>query len=134
MGRPPKYKTVSEMQDKIDEYFETGRNTREVIIGTGANQKAIQVPVPTITGLCIFLGFCDRASFYDYGKKPGFSHTIKMAKQRMESYYEETMCMGGNPSGPIFALKNFGWSDKREIEHSGSVGILDEIRKKNKKS
>ena len=28
-----------------------------------------------------------------------------------------------NPSGPIFALKNFGWTDKQDVELSGGVKV-----------
>ena len=28
-----------------------------------------------------------------------------------------------NPSGPIFALKNFGWTDKQDVEVSGGVKV-----------
>jgi len=100
MGRPPKYKTAEELQKKIDEYFE-------------AHDKY------TISGLAYNLGFDGRQSFYDYEKKDEFSYTIKRARLRIEMYYEELLTKGGGISGSIiFALKNFGWTDKQEIEHS----------------
>ena len=95
-GRPPKFKTVQELEDKLDEYF---------------NREQYY----TITGLCLYLGFCDKCSFYDYEKKPEFSHAIKTARLRVESSYENHLHKQSN-SGAIFALKNFGWTDKQEID------------------
>ena len=108
-GRPPKYKTAEELQAKIEEYFATGMKKRLVEVGKGENKTVIEVPVPTITGLVLFLGFCDRRSFYDLESSDGFSHTIKRARTMIEQ-----LAIGGG-AGPIFALKNFGWQDKQEI-------------------
>ena len=118
-GRPPKYKDAKELQNEITKYFEDGMRTRTVIIGPTTNRTQIEIPVPTITGLALFLGFESRQSFYDYEKKPEFSHSIKRARTFIEREYEEQLKFG-NPSGAIFALKNFKWTDKQEVEHSGS--------------
>lgn len=93
-GRPPKYNNPEEMQEKMQEYF-----NREVHY--------------TITGLVLHLGFCDRKSFYEYEKKPDFTHTIKTARTMIENAYESHLHKQSN-SGAIFALKNFGWSDKTD--------------------
>lgn len=113
-GRPPKYKTPEEMQKVIDDYFENVP-TRPVLVG----DELRNLPAITITGLCLHLGFCDRASFYDYEKNKEFSHTIKKARLRIENDYEMSLRTGRNNSGDIFALKNFGWKDKQEVEQSG---------------
>lgn len=116
-GRPPKYKTAEELQAKIDKYFAGGMKKRTILIGPANNRQKIEINVPTITGLVLYCGFCDRASFYDLEKQDKFSHTIKNARTRIEREYEEILATTGN-SGAIFALKNFGWSDKQEIKHS----------------
>lgn len=122
--RPPKYKTAKELQEKIDEYFKSGFNTREVIISIGGGKKQkVKIPVLTITGLVLFLGFADKSSFYDLEKNQRFSHSIKKARTFIEKEYEEQIQLG-NPAGAIFALKNFGWSDVVEQKHSGSVLVL----------
>ena len=100
MGRPPKYETAEELVKKIDEYFED------------ENQKPL-----TITGLCLYCGFESRQSFYAYEKKDEFSYTVKKARTRIENAYEQNL-HDRNPSGSIFALKNLGWSDKQEIDHT----------------
>lgn len=98
MGRPSKYKTPGEMQEAIDKYFET-------------------IKKPTVCGLALELGFCDRSSILDYQAKKEFCLTVKKAKMRIQQYYEEHL-IGPNAGGSIFALKNFGWVDKQEVVHS----------------
>ena len=36
--------------------------------------------------------------------------------------YEKAL-HGRSPTGAIFALKNFGWTDKQDVELSGGVNI-----------
>jgi hypothetical protein len=79
----------------------------------------------TICGLVLHLGFCDRASFYNYEKYGEFSYTIKKARVRIEEYYEKKMLELRNPAGAIFALKNFGWVDRQEIEQTTHIdGVI----------
>lgn len=125
-GRPPIFATPEDMQEQIVGYFGGGMKKRQITIGKGKDRMVIDVPVPTITGLVLYLGFDSRQSFYDYEKKPEFSYTIKKARTFIENEYEEILATTGSP-GAIFALKNFGWHDKTEIEHSGS---LNETRAK----
>lgn len=120
-GRPPYYKTSEELQEKINEYFNGGLKKRTIIVGKGENKEAIEVPVPTISGLAYFLGFESRKSFYDYESRDGFLYTIKRARLFIEQEYEEQLQVG-NTTGAIFALKNMGWIDKTEIE-STNVNI-----------
>ena len=114
-GRPPKYKTPEELEAKIDEYFESGIPVKVKVVGN----TTVEVPVPTITGLALYLGFADRYSMYDYEKKEEFSHSIKKARAFIEKHYEELL-QSNNVTGAIFALKNFGWKDKQEIEHGAT--------------
>jgi DNA-packaging protein gp3 len=68
----------------------------------------------------IYLGFESRQSLEDYKKKEGFSYPIKKALLTIEKYYEQSIT-GKNPAGAIFALKNFGWKDKQEIEQKAVI-------------
>jgi len=110
-GRPPAFESPEVMESIIQDYFQS--------------LKELKVP-PTITGLCYFLGFESRQSFYDYEKKPEFTYTIKRARLRIESTYESNL-HGNSNAGSIFALKNFGWTDKQEIDQkteiSGSISV-----------
>lgn len=98
-GRPRKYESPEEMQAVIEDYF---------------NTRTPDDPV-TITGLMIHLDFVSRQSFYDYEKNGDFSYILKRARQRVEKYYEKlSQRTEGQVTGPIFALKQFGWTDKTE--------------------
>lgn len=100
----PFYETPEDLQKKIDDYFN---------IVPGDENK-------TITGLCYFLGFESRQSFYDYEEKENFSYTIKRARLRIESRYEDRLFENSN-AGAIFALKNFGWTDKTEVDQKHTI-------------
>jgi len=99
MGRPPAYGSPEELQVKIDEFFDD------------------ESPARSITGLCYYLGFASRQSFYDMEEREEFTYTIKKARLRIEMFYEECL-MTKPPAGAIFALKNLGWSDRQEIDHT----------------
>lgn len=97
-GRPRLYSTPEEMQAKVDEYFATESQ-------------------PTMTGMILFLGFVDRRSACDYEQRNDeFSPIIKNARARIERLYESIILYRkeGQVTGPIFALKQFGWTDKTE--------------------
>lgn len=100
-GKPPYFDSVEEMQEKISLYFDQCLENKDR---------------PTITGLALFLGFCSRQSFYDYEAKPEFSYTVKRARLTIENEYEKRI---GEGAGYIFALKNFGWTDKQDLKLSG---------------
>jgi len=125
-GRPPLFENEIKMQEAIDLYFNNGVKKRIIVIGKADNKQIVEIPVPTITGLCYFLGFESRQSFYDYEKIPEFSYTVKRARLFIEQEYEEQLSYG-NTTGAIFALKNMGWIDKKEIDNnnnnSGEIGI-----------
>lgn len=105
----PFFETPEAMQEAIDRFFEEEKS-------------------PTITGLALYLGFCDRHSFYDYEKKDLFTHTIKKARARMVAYYEQKV-VGNQAAGPIFMLKNFGYSDKQEIDLNARVMEMPTIKR-----
>lgn len=104
-GRPLKYKSLEVMQPLIDEYF----------LSTPVNQL-------TITGLALALD-TDRHTLINYGEREEFYHAIKKAKTKVENAYELSLRVNGR-SGDIFGLKNFGWTDKTEVDTTIS-GQLD---------
>ncbi len=125
-GRPPMYSEPADLLGKIVDYFENGVNHKEVVTKEGL----VSVAVPTITGLVLHCGFCDRSSFYKYEEKPEFRHIIKNARTAIENHYEELMQAGGG-AGAIFALKNFGWSDQpKEAQDNGIAAALEKIADK----
>ena len=120
IGRPPEYQTPAELQAKIEKYFKDGVRFKTIIVGPANNRTEVTVQVPTICGLCLYLGFESRQSFYDYEKKPGFTYTIKKARMLIEREYEEQL-QTSTPTGAIFALKNFNWKDTPLIDQSHHI-------------
>ena len=112
VGRPAKFKTAEDFSEAAQSYFAECK----------ANEESL-----TITGLCLALD-TSRDVLIDYEKglhnerDPEFSHAIKRAKMIVENSYEQRLA-GNNPTGAIFALKNFGWSDKLDLAHSGEVSV-----------
>ena len=102
-GRPPLWNDPIAFDKAVNEYFEVNEH-------------------PTWTGLAFYLGFESRQSLQDYKEKAEFSYPIKRALLRIEENYEKGL-MGRNPVGSIFALKNFTWKDKQEVEQSGGTSI-----------
>jgi hypothetical protein len=121
-GRPPIFETVEQLDEAIHEYFTDGVKKRKVVIGKAPNQTIEEIEVPTITGLCYYIGFDSRQSFYDYENRPEFSYTIKRARLFIEREYEEQLSVG-NTTGAIFALKNMGWKDKTEVDNRYPDGV-----------
>jgi hypothetical protein len=110
-GPKNKLKEMKDLEKKIEEYFEY--------------IKGESLP-PTISRLAYSLGYASRQSLYDAMNRQGteeerkISYIIKKAVLLIEVYYEESLT-GQYSGGPIFWLKNRGWSDKQEIEHSGKI-------------
>ena len=111
IGRPPKYKTIKSLQKAIDAYF---ANPQTIEVETSAGVALM--PNLSVTGLAYHLGFSSRSAMANYESKPEFMYPIKRAKLYIESQYEFRLQIGKNVAGAIFALKNFGWSDKAEVE------------------
>jgi len=109
-GRPPFFKTKEELQTAIDNYFESEANKRTIHLKDGSSYD---IPIYTICGLALHLGFSTRQSLLDYAEKIEFVDVIKNAKTRIEMTYEEGLHFG-ECAGKIFALKNMGWKDKIE--------------------
>ena len=131
VGRPAKYNTNEELIKAINDYFNNGVKTRTIIIGKHPNQTAVEIPVPTLTGMCYYLGFASKQSFFDLQEQPLFSYTIKRARLFIEVEYEEQLSFG-NVTGAIFALKNMGWIDRHDIKLDATVkdkrkGELDDL-------
>jgi len=104
MGRPLTWDDPEAFSARVDQYFEEEKDNA------------------TWSGLALYMGFCSRDSLNDYKKKEGFSDPIKKALLRIEQKYEKAMMK--YPAGSIFALKNFNWKDKQEIN-----SVIEDKRK-----
>lgn len=139
VGRPPKYKTKEEMQEKIDAYFEEceGKiledNSGNPVLNKFGHPVVINQRPPTITGLALALGFTSRQALLNYQGKKEFVDTITHAKSKVEQYTEERLFDRDGVNGAKFSLTNNfkGWSERQqvEVEGAGSVVIVDDIPK-----
>ena len=109
-GRPLKFKTDEELQEAINNYFEYCKQYKKP---------------ETIAGLAYHLGV-ERKTIYNYENRDEFLLTIKKARDRILAGLEEALFKEGK-SGQIFLAKNYGYSDKQEIEHSGDIEIKFEF-------
>jgi hypothetical protein len=100
-GRPLKFQTVKELEDKIELYFDSFKKG-------GENEGKPML----VSGLAYHLDICT-TTLFSYEKNSEFLAPIKKAKQRVEMQYENGLHQAA-PTGSIFALKNFKWKDKSE--------------------
>lgn len=115
MARPWKFKTVAEMEFRINEYFDVCEQKR--------------VP-PTVTGLALFLGLQSRQALLNYQGRKQFNDAITRAKSRCEAYTEGRLYDRDGVKGAIFSLTNNfkGWSEKPDkSDGDGGVTIVDDI-------
>ena len=105
MGRPLKYPTPQHLADVIEEYL-----------------NSTDIEKWTVTGLCLAIG-TPKQVLNDYEKREGYKDVVKLAKLHIEHSYELSLRLDGG-SNNIFALKNFGWTDKQE-----TIDIEDESGK-----
>lgn len=140
VGKPLKFPSVEELQQKIEAYFNSCFDYQRDMFGNRLHDKEHpdytkekpvylmkQVKPFTVTGLAVFLD-TTRETLLDYEgeressseeivKDPAYSYTIKKAKEIIKAYAEESLFSGKQAAGPIFNLKNnWGWKDKSEWE------------------
>lgn len=108
-GRPPAFTSPKELEEKLDNYF------------AQFEVKGCK-DIPEWTDLMNFLGV-HRDTIHVYSSKQGYSDPIKNAKQKCEAFIAKGIMKGElNATGGIFNLKhNYGWKDRQELEHSGSI-------------
>ena len=124
VGRPPKYKTKEEIQEKIDLYFKECEGKPlldkegDPLLDKNGVPIMYGVKPLTITGLALALGFSSRQSLLDYQAKEEFAETIRRAKTIVERYAEEKLFDKAGASGAKFSLTNNfeGWREKQQIE------------------
>lgn len=116
-GRPKKIKTPEEFDSLVDSYLAKCIKDEEPIL---------------LLGMCLHLGLYGKEALYEYGEYEGFSQSVKRARAIIEHEYEKRLNVNSSAAGPIFALKNFGWTDKVENVISGKAGepVLHEHKHK----
>jgi hypothetical protein len=116
VGRPLKFKTVEELDQAINGYFDN----------TPKDEW-------TWTGLALYLD-TSRQTLINYKERPEFFDSIKKGLERVENGYEIDLKKSGR-TGTIFALKNFDWKDKNETDITSAgkpiIQVAPEILNKN---
>jgi hypothetical protein len=113
VGRPRAFKSVEEVEEKINAYF---------------NYCEEKEKPYTMSGLAYYLGI-DRKTLLNYSKNEEYFHAIKKARDKVQMQLEECLYRLGNNSGVIFNLKNnFDWKDKMEAEKTDMTKV-DELLK-----
>ena len=77
----------------------------------------------TMTGLALALGFASRQSIHDYSKREGYEYVTSLARLHVENSYEK-MLQNQHIGGPVFALKQMGWSDKQDLALTSPDGSM----------
>ena len=127
VGKPLAFKTVEELQDAVDLYFETDAY---IAVGMDDSGEEKKMYAPTMSGLALSLGV-DRKTITNYANKDEYFPTIKKARTRVEIALEQRL-YGNNVTGIIFNLKNnFDWCDKQEIKqettHKGELTLAERL-------
>ncbi len=113
VGQPLKFKTVQELEDKIESFF----TSDDAYIINFKDRKEEKIFAPTMSGLALHLDV-DRKTITNYSNKEEYFPAIKRARSRIESHLEKKL-YGNNVTGLIFNLKNnFDWKDKSEVANT----------------
>jgi len=132
VGRPLLFKSVEELDQRINEYFESRaphvvkrlvKRTKSDGGSFWAEDEVMSEQRPvTITGLAVYLR-TSRRVLLAYKEREEFLPSIERALARCEEY-GETQLYEGNANGAKFSLQNnYGWVEKIVQEHEG--GFFD---------
>lgn len=114
VGRPRAFKSVEEVEEKINAYF---------------NYCEEKEKPYTMSGLAYYLEV-SRQTLVNYSYKDEYFDTIKKARDKVQMQLEENALSNkANPTFTIFNLKNnFDWKDKMEVEKTDMTKV-DELLK-----
>ena len=122
---PSGFTDKSDLTARINTYFnfiegeyhletKPGKETKEQ--PTPAQKVWDRDPEPaTLAGLALSLGFNSIGAFDDYMERGEFAEVLKWAHLRIEASYEKKL-HAQSAAGAIFALKNMGWNERKEIK------------------
>lgn len=100
-GRPRLFNTVEELEKKIEQFYDY------------CEEK--EVPL-TFERLATFIGI-DRKTIYNYEQRDEFFPALKKVRDRIQADIMEKGMSGEiNATFGIFCLKNYGYTDKQEVE------------------
>ena len=111
VGRPRCWNSPEELQEQINAYFD---------------HCDIKNKPYTIAGLAVFLEV-DRHTIYNYEKSQEYFHTIKKARDKIYCFMEEWAMVKAN-AGTIFLMKNYGYTDRQELDVK-ATGFGDKLER-----
>ena len=111
VGRPLKFTSVKDLEDKVNAYFASCYDPDGKII------KPI-----TYSGLAVALD-TTRQTLLNYKEKDEYLDTLTRAKAVCEEFAESQLFIGKNPSGAQFSLVNNydSWANKHDVNHGGQA-------------
>jgi len=118
-GQPPKYPTPISLQRGMDKFFEECSENGDM---------------PTIMGMFLSLGFCDKKSLHDYQKRsPQFFHIVKAAKTKCFNMKMQAGFRGEIPPTLLIwdGINNHGMvntkvkEEAQRNEHTDTVVIIE---------
>lgn len=113
VGKPLAFKTVEELETKIEEYFDYCDNKTKQEWSEKGGDRVLPDPEPyTMSGLAYYLGV-DRRTLVNYSNRDQYFLTIKKARARVEADLDRRMNTKETfTPGNIFTAKNnFGWQE-----------------------
>ena len=115
VGRPRAFKSVEEVEEKINAYF---------------NYCEEKEKPYTMSGLAYYLEV-SRQTLVNYSNKDEYFDTIKKARDRVQMQLEENALSNkANPTFTIFNLKNnFDWKDKVEVKNTNLPKVEELLSK-----
>ena len=133
VGRPPKYKSKEEIEEKIDAYFKQCEGEVLKVARLAGLSSCTIFSTRTKRQVGAFgrwLGFSTRLSLLNYQGKKEFMNTITRAKARVEAYAEERLFDRDGSSGAQFSLRNNfkGWTEKTELDEEEQQARIEQIR------
>lgn len=140
VGRKPRYKDKEEIEEKINNYFESckgeilmNKQTGEPILTKYGQPVIVNAKPPTVTGLALALGFTSRQSLLNYQAKKEFMDTITRAKMVVEEYTEGRLFDKDGSNGAKFSLMNNfkGWNDRiiTELDQEEQRARIESLKK-----
>lgn len=100
-GRPKAFNSVQELEQKIEEFYDYCEQKEETL---------------TFERLATFVGV-DRRTLYNYDKKDEYFLAFKKVRERiLADIMSKGLSNKINTTFGIFCLKNYGYTDRQEIE------------------
>ena len=113
LSQTSRFKSAEELIDILNDYFENGGT---VVTSEKRTGESVTKRVLSLSGLIYHLGFDSMKMFYEAEKHKEYGVYIRRAKMLVMRNYEEMLQTSSNPTGAIFALKQFGWKDNTASE------------------